>query len=226
ILVLTAATATAIALVTYYLPERERQGPHTGALIGAALTAVLVTGSALRTAVSAVRTAVTPEIWHADLTGYIDRLYPTDWQCPVAAALLAMLGYLATSPAWRIDAAVFGGAVVMFSLPGTGAVAWWAVPVLAAAASTVGTATALYARRGRSASLRSAAAAVLGVSALAPSLARAEPPAPISPVLTAVAVTPARLATRQPQRFGPYADRIADAAGGAAAFTLPIAVGT
>src|SRR5262249_6648430 len=28
------------------------------------------------------------------------------------------------------------------------------------------------------------------------------------------------------QRFGPYADRVADAAGGAAAFTLPIAVGT
>ena len=226
ILVVTAATATAIAIATNYLPERERRGPQIGALIGAALTAVVVTGDGLRTAVSLVRTAVTPEIWNADLAGYLGRVHMADWQFPAAAVLLAALGFLASPPSWKVDASIIGGAVVVFTLPGTGGVQWWAVPALAAAASTVGTATALYARTGRSAFIRSGTAAVLGVFALATSLARAELTAIICAVLTAVAVTTAVLAIRRPQRFGPYSDRVADAAGGAAAFTLPIAVGT
>src|SRR5262249_16692631 len=84
ILVVTAATAAAIAIATNYLPERERRGPQIGALIGAALTAVVVSANGLRTAASAVRTAVTPEIWNADLTGYLDRLHMADWQFPAA----------------------------------------------------------------------------------------------------------------------------------------------
>ena len=65
------------------------------------------------------------------------------WQVPVAAVLLTVLAVAAAPPAWRIDAAVTGGALTLLTLPGTGTVTWWAVPPLAVAGMAAATATAL-----------------------------------------------------------------------------------
>jgi hypothetical protein len=225
-LILTAALATAIAVVAGFLPERERRGPQLGSLIGAALSALVVTVSAGHTAFATVRASITPAVWHADLAGYAERVHTSNWQYPATALLLAILAVAATPPSWRVDAAALGGCVFVFAAPGTGELAWWAVPVFAVAVSGACTASSLYSEHGRSALIRSGAGTLLGLYAVATSLARPELTAVVCWLLTAVAIGAATAAARQPSRFGPYADQVADAAGGAAAFTLPIAVGT
>src|SRR6185369_9955265 len=74
--------------------------------------------------------------------------------------------------------------------------------------------------------LRTVAAGLLGLYAVATSLARPELTAAVAALLTLIAAGTVVLSAGWPGRFGPNADRVADAAGGAAAFTLPLAVGT
>jgi hypothetical protein len=225
-LVLTAAVATAVALVSVTLPEPHRRGPALGALVGAALTALVVVVSVAGTTAATIRAEVTPAIWAADVTAFADAVRTTNWQLPAAAMLLAVLGVAVAPRLWRWDAIVAGGFVVILAVPGTGAVAWWMVPLLAAVGSAVATAAALVAVSGRGALLRTVAAGLLGLYAVATGLARPELTAAVAALLTLIAAGTVVLSAGWPGRFGPYADRVADAAGGAAAFTLPLAVGT
>lgn len=225
-LLLTTALAAAIAVAAGSLPANARQGWQIGSLLGAAGAALVIAGSAVGTATAAVRAAVTPTPWAADVLAYLDRVRATSWQVPLAAVLLTVLAVAAMPPRQRADAAVTGTLFVILAAPGTGVLPWWSVPLLAAGASTAATFTALYATEARSALLRSTCAALLGLYAVATSLARPELTAGVCGVLALVAATTTITTAGWPASFGPYADRVADSAGGAAAFTLPIAVGT
>ena len=225
-LVLTAALAAGIAVAASLLPEHLRRGPQLGSLLGAVFTALVVIGQTLGIVIATVRASVTPAVWAADLVGYAERVHTADWQVPAAAILLAILSAVAVPGPWRIDAAVIGGTVAILALPGAGTVAWWVMPVLAVIASTAATGTAVYAPSGRAALIRSSAASVLGLYAVATSLSRAELTAVVCGSLALVAAGTAIVTAAWPERFGPFADRVADAAVGAAAFTLPIAVAT
>ena len=59
-LVLTAAVATCVALVSTALPPESRRGAQMGSLVGAALVVVGVVWSALATVAATVRAAITP----------------------------------------------------------------------------------------------------------------------------------------------------------------------
>ena len=225
-LVLTAATASGIAVAAGFLPANARRGPQVGSLIGAALAALVVAVSASSTAAAVVRAAITPSVWAADLAGYAERVGTTSWQVPASAVLLAVLAVAAAPPRWRLDAAVVGGFLVVLAAPGTGSIAWWVVPLLGAVASSASTMAALFAPEGRSGLIRSGSGGLLGLYAVATSLARPELTAAVCAILALVAAATAVSAAGWPDRFGPYADRVADSAGGAAAFTFPIAVGT
>jgi hypothetical protein len=225
-LLVTAAIATAVAVSAGFLPVPARHGWQIGSLIGAAAAALVVVGSAIGTANAAVRAAINPNPWAADVLSYLDRVRTTSWQVPIAAVLLTVLAVASMPARYRIDAAVAGGLFVVLAAPGTGSLAWWAVPLLAAAASAVATFTALYATEGNGALVRSTSAALLGLYALATSLARPELTAAVCGLLALVAASTAVSAATWPERFGPYADRVADSAAGGAAFTLPITVGT
>ena len=225
-LVVTTAIAAAIAVAAGSLPERARPGWQIGSLIGAAGAALVVAGSAIGTATATVRAAVTPVPWAADLLGYLDRVRTTSWQVLLAAVLLTVLAVAAAPARYRIDAAVTGMLFVALAASGTGHLGWWAVPLVAAVTSTAATFAALYATEGRSAMLRSTSAALLGAYAVGTSLARPELTAAVCGMLALVAATTTITTSGWPDSFGPYADRVADSAGGAAAFTLPIAVGT
>jgi hypothetical protein len=225
-LVLTAAVATGIALVSTFLPPESRQGAQLGSLVGAALVAAAVTVSGLGTAVATVRSATSPRPWMADLTAYADRVHTTTWQVPVAAILLSVLAIAATPTRWRTDAAVLGAGLTVLTAPGTGLLSWWAVPLLGVGGAAIATGAALHARRGESAIARTGTAGVLGLHAVASGLARPELTAATCILLAVVALGVTVAVAGRADWFGPYADRVADAAGGAAAFTLPIAVAT
>jgi hypothetical protein len=225
-LVLTAAVAAAVAIAANLLPEQLRRGPQLGALLGAILTALVVLGQTLGIALATVGASTTPQVWAADLSAFADRAHTADWQVAAAALLLAILATAAAPGDWRVDAAVLGGAIAVVAAPGAGAMTWWAVPVLATLAATVATATALYAAAGRNVLIRSGSAAVLGLFAIATSLSRPELTAGVCTTLALSAAALAITTAGWPNRFGRYADRVADSAAGAAALTLPIAVGT
>jgi hypothetical protein len=225
-LVLTAALATAIAVAAGFLPEDQRTGPQLGSLVGATLVAVVVTVSAIGTAVASIRAATTPHVWAADIAALPARVHTTNWQVPVAAVLLTILAAAAVPPARRADAVVLGAFLVVLTAPGTGSIAWWAGPLLAVAAAIAATAASLYSSEGRSALIRSGSATLLGLYAIATSLATPELTAAVSALLAFAAASAVVLVTGWPTRFGRLAVPVADSAGGAAAFTAPIAVGT
>ncbi len=225
-LVLTAAVAAAVAIGAGFLPEAVRAGPRWGSLVGAAFAAMVVLAGTAATVAATIRAATTPRVWAADLAEFTQRVQSPDWQVPVTALLLAIVAAAASPASWRVDALVLGGAVVVLAAPGTGGVEWWAVAVLGVLASTAATTTSLYATRGREALIRSGTAGLLGLDAVATSLARPALTAAVAAVLALVAAATIALIAGWPHRFGPYGDRVADSAGGAAAFTLPIAAGT
>jgi hypothetical protein len=225
-LVLTAALAAGIAIVAGLLPTDVRVGPQLGSLVAAALTTVVVVVGAVRTAVAAVQAATAPRTWAADLGAYASRMEVTSWQVPAAAVLLAIVASAATPSPWRWDAAVVGGFVAVLAAPATGDLAWWAPAVMGAVASPLATVAALFARTWSGALVRSSVAGLLGIYAVLTSLARPELTAGICSALAVVAAATAVSGPGWPGRFGPYADRVGDAATGAAAFTLPIAVGS
>ncbi len=225
-LVLTAAVCAAIALASGLLPESSRIGPRLGSLLGALLTAAVVLASVAKTIVATIRASITPAVWSADLASFADRVHTANWQYPAAAVLLAILAVAAVPATSRLDAVIAGTAVVTFALPATGALSWWAVPMLAWAVSTVATATSLASGTGQSALIRSGSAGLLGLFAIATSLARPGLTTVVCTLLALVSAAAAIIAAGWPDRFGPYADRVGDSATGSAAFTLPIAVGT
>jgi hypothetical protein len=225
-LIITAALAAVMAIATNALPARVSQGPQLGALVAAAIAGVVVLAETVRTTVAVLVAATSPHVWAGDLIGYAQQTHVTAWQVPFSAVLLALFGVLVAPPAWRTDAAVLGGAVVLLAAPGTGSFPWWAASLLAVAASTAATTTSLYASRGRDALIRSGTAGLLGLYAVATSLARPGLTATVSTALALTAGATAAIAVGWPDRFGAYRERVADAAFGAAAFTLPIAVAT
>ncbi|HEX6870040.1 MAG TPA: hypothetical protein VF163_02990 [Micromonosporaceae bacterium] len=225
-LVLTAAVAATIAVLANLLPVSTRRGPQLGSLIGAVVVAAVVAWQSTATAITAALAASTPQPWAADLTGYAGRVQATSWQVPAAALLIAILAAAATPGRWRYDSLVIGLTIVVFAAPGTGVLAWWTVPLLAVAVSTLATATALLAPTGRTALLRCGGAGLLGCFALATSLARPELTALTCAMLALIAAATTVVSAGWPDRFGPYADRVADSAGGAATITLPVAVAT
>ena len=224
-LVLTAVLAAGIALVAGLLPADVRVGPQLGSLVAAALTTVVVVVGAVRTAVAAVQAATAPRTWAADLTTYASRMEVRSWQVPAAAILLAIVASAAIPSPWGWDAAVVGGFIAVLAAPATGDLYWWAPSVIAVVASPLAAVTALFATTWSGALIRSSTAGLLGLYAVLTSLARPELTAGICSALALVAAAVAVLGPGWPERFGPYADRVGDAATGAAAFTLPIAVG-
>ena len=224
--VLTAAVAAAIALGSGLLPASARLGPQLGSLLGAALTGIVVAVTVAQSVVAGIRASVRPAVWAADIAALPGQSHIADWQVPAAAVLIAIVGVAAASPGWRRDAVVGGAFVVTLAVPGTGALPWWAVPLVAWAVSTVVICMALAARTGRSAVVHLGAAGLLGLYSLATSLPRAELTGAVSTLLVLVAAGMVVVGSSWPDRFGPYAGRVADSAGGAAAFTLPIAIGT
>src|SRR6185369_13919804 len=138
-------------------------------------------------------------------------------QVPLAAGLLTILAVAAVPSGWRTDALIAGLLVVTLSLPGTGAVAWWAVPMLAWAMSTLDLAVALPARRPASAAIRAGSAGVLALVAVAVGLARAGLTATTCALVACSAAGVAVAAALWRDRVGPYADRVTDAAIGAGA---------
>ena len=225
-LVLTAALAAAIAVLAGLLPAGTRPGVQIGSLIGAAFAAAVVVVGAVTTARNAIRAAIEPQPWAADLAAYAGRVHSTSWQVPAAALLLAILAIAAVPPRFRLDALVLGGFVVVLTAPGAGWVDWWELPSLAAFGAGAATMSGLYATTRPSAAIRAGTAGLLGAYAVATSLARPELTAAVCALLAIVAATAEVSAAAWPDRYGPYADRVGDAAGGAAAFTLPIAVGS
>ncbi len=225
-LVLTAAVAAAIALGSGLLPASARLGPRLGSLLGAALTGAVVLVTVAQSVVATVRVSVTPAVWAADITAFAGRENLANWQVPAAAVLIAIVGVAAAPPGSRVDAVIGGAFVVTLALPGTGALTWWSVPLVAWAVSTVAIGAALVAGTARSALMRSGAAGLLGLYALATSLPRAELTATVAALLFLVAAGTMVIGSGSPHQMGPYADRVADWTGGAAAFTLPLAVGT
>ncbi len=225
-LVLTAALAVAIALAAETLPVAVRSGPQLGALVGAAFAALAVIAGTVRTSVAVIHAATTPRVWAADLGRYADAVRVTTWQVPLAAVLLALFAVLVVPHEWRANAGIVGVGVVLLALPGTGLLAWWAPSLLAVAVATAATWTSLYSRLGRDALLRSGTAGVLGFYAIGTSLARSGLTAGVCAVLALTATATVLATVTWPERFGPYREQVADTAFGAAAFTLPIAVGT
>jgi hypothetical protein len=225
-LVLTAALAAAIALAAALLPVGLRTGAQLGSLVGAAFAAVVVVVSAVTTATNTIRAAIDPQPWAADLARYAERVHTTTWQVPAAAVLLAVLTVAAVGERFRVDALVLGALVVILTAPGAGWVDWWEAPVMAAVAAAGASFAGLFAATGKSAVIRAGTAAAMGAYAIAASLSRPELTAAVGTVLAICAAGTAVSAAAWPDRYGPYADRIGDSAGGAAAFTLPIAVGS
>jgi len=223
-LVLTAALAAGTAIAAGALPAEIRRGPQLGSMVAAGLTAVAVTIGTMATATATVKVAVDPRWWAADLSRYGDRVLASSWQVPAAAVLLAVVAALATPSPWRGDALAVGSLLAVFALPGTGVVTWWAVPMLDLAAATTTIVAGLYARNARSALLRAGVGTLLALHAAATGLARPGLTAAVLVVLTVVGVTVA--ASASSARFGPYADRISDVAGGLATVAGPMAVGT
>jgi hypothetical protein len=127
-LVLTAALAAAIALLAQVLPDEARLGPRLASLAAAGFIAIVVTVEAAGAATATV-TAALP-VWSADLVGYAGKTAVTSWQVPTAAALLGIVAAAAIPARWRVDALVAGAFLFTLSVPGTGAVAYWAVPLL------------------------------------------------------------------------------------------------
>ncbi len=225
-LVLTAALAAGIAIVAGLLPADVRVGPQLGSLVAAALTTAVVVVGAVRTAVAAVQAATAPRTWAADLSAYASRMEVTSWQVPAAAVLLTIVASAAIPSPWRWDAAVVGTFVAVLAAPATGDLPWWAPAVMGVVASPLATVAALFATTWSGALVRSSVAGLLGLYAVLTSLARPELTAGVCSALAVVAAATAVLGPGWPERFGPYADRVGDAATGAAAFTLPIAVGS
>jgi len=236
-LVLTAALAAVIALAASALPAHLRAGPRWGSLAGAVLAAGAVLVTVARSTVVTVRAAVDPRIWDADLSGYAQRVHTGDWQVPVAALLLTIIGVVAAGPpprerrggphpGWRVDALVVGLAVLALALPGTGALPFWAVPASAWAVSTLATASALAARTPAAAAIRASTAGLLGLVAVVTGLARPALTAMVCTLLVLVAVGTAVLGAVDRGWLGPYAPRVVDATTGVGAFALPVAVGT
>ena len=225
-LVLTAAVATCVALISTALPPESRRGAQIGSLVGAALVVVGVVWNALGTTVATVRAATTPGVWEADLAAYASRVHTVAGQVPVAAGLLAVLAVAAAPPTWRTTAAVSGAALTVLTLPGTGAVAWWLVPLLAVVAMAAATVAALFAATAGNALAQATTAGLLGLYAVATSLARPELTALTCVLVASVGLTATVAQASRPAWFGQFADRVADATGGAAACTAPVAVAT
>jgi hypothetical protein len=223
-LVLTAALAAAIAVLAGGLPADTRVGAQIGSLVGAGFAALVVVVSAVRTAVNTIAAAIDPQPWAADLGAYAERVHTTTWQVPAAAMLLAVLTTSAVPVRLRSDAAVLGGLVIVLTTPGAGWVDWWAAPLLAVVGAAGASIAGLFAPTGRSAAIRAGTAGGLGAYAVATALARPELTAAVCALLAIVAAAIAVSAAAWPDRYGPYADRVGDSAGGAAAFTFPIAV--
>jgi hypothetical protein len=223
-LVLTAAVAATIAVLAGLLPPATRTGAQIGSLVGAGFAALVVIMSAVRTAINTIDAAIDPRPWAADLGAYAERVHTTTWQVPAAALLLAVLTTSAVPPRFRGDAAVLGGLAVVLAAPGAGWVNWWGAPLLAAAGAVAASIAGLFASTGRSAVIRAGTAGGLGAYAVATALARPELTAAVCALLAVVAAATAVSAAAWPDRYGPYADRVGDSAGGAAAFTFPIAV--
>ncbi|MGE5828900.1 MAG: SCO7613 C-terminal domain-containing membrane protein [Micromonosporaceae bacterium] len=224
--VLAAALAAGAAIAAGVLPAAVRRGPHVASLVVAGLTAVVVVAGALTTAAATVTAAVTPRWWVADLSQYAARVQAESWQVPAAALLLAIVAAVATPAPWRADALAVGGLVATFALPGTGAIAWWAVPLLDVAVAAVATTSGLSARSAHSAVLRSGAGIALGLHAAATALARPGLTAGVFTTLTGLGAGISVLGTGWRHRFGPYVDRVADSTAGLATLALPVAVGT
>jgi hypothetical protein len=224
-LVLTAALAAGTALATNSLPAELRPGPQRAALVAAGLTAIAVGYGAVVTAVATVRAAVTPQAWSAQLRGYAQQVQVTSWQVPAAAVLIAVVAAFGTPARWRRDALVLGGVLVILAIPGTGAVAWWAVPLLGVVGAALAGWAALFTDDVRSCLLRTGGAALLAMHAGASGLARPWLTAVTFAGITGIGVGIAVLGTRL--RPGDrLADRVVDAAGALATVGFPILVGT
>src|SRR5690606_15327871 len=117
-----------------------------------------------------------------DVAAFTERVQTVDPQVPATAALLVLLAVAAVPRGWRLDALIAGLGVLALATPPwlfrSGPVAWWVVPLLAWAVSSVAIASAVPAPRGESAAIRSGTAGVLCLVAVAAGLA--------SPGLTAL----------------------------------------
>ena len=229
-LVLTAGFAVAVALACRALPRRARTGPRWGSLAGAGFTGVIVMVEVVRTTVAIVRASVSPRVWAADVAAFAERVPAVDPQIPATAGLLVLLAVAAVPRRRRGDAFIAGLGVLALAVPPwlfrSGSLAWWLVPVLAWAVSSAAVASAVPARRGASAAIRAGTAGVLCLFAVAVSLARPGLTALTCGLVAIIAVGTAAGVGLGRGQLGPYAERVADAALGAGAGALPVAVGT
>jgi hypothetical protein len=224
-LVLTAALAAAIAVASRALPTASQRGPALGALFAAGVSGVVVLIGTVRTSVAVISAATTPRVWSADVGHYAARVQTQSWQVPLAALLLTAFAVLVVGRSWRANTLVLGATVLVLALPGTG-LAWWAPSLLAVAVSVLATWAALASPSSTAVAIRSGAATLLSLYAIAASLERAGLTAAVCSALGLAAVATVIAAAQFPEQFGPYRARVADIALGGAAFTLPIAVAT
>jgi hypothetical protein len=229
-LVLTAGIAVVIALGCRALPRRARPGPRWGSLAGAGFTGIIVAIEVVRTTVAIVRASVTPRVWAADVSAFGERVPAVAAQIPATAVLLVLLAVAAVPRRWRGDAFIAGLGVLALALPpwlfGSASLAWLLVPVVAWAVSSLAVASAVPARRGASAAIRAGTAGVLCLFAVAVGLAGPALTALTCALVAIIAVGTAVGVGLGRGQLGPYAERVADAALGAGAGALPVAVGT
>jgi hypothetical protein len=225
-LILTAALAVGTAVATTLLPPDVRTGPRLGSLVAAGLAGAYVVVAALREAGATIRAANTPHAWAADLLAYPHRVHTTSWQVPAAAVLLAAVAAIAVPERWRGDAVAIGVVLAVAAAPSHGDLPWWAPPLLGTAASAATIGSGLVARHLSGALIRAGCAGALSFYAVTTSLARPGLTAATCALVALASGTVAAVTAASPDRFGPYADRVADLAGGAAAFTVPVAIAT
>jgi hypothetical protein len=229
-LVLTVGIAVVIAVGCRALPRRARPGPRWGSLAGAGFTGIIVAIEVVRTTVAIVRASVTPRVWAADVAAFGERVPAVEAQIPATAVLLVLLAVAAVPRRWRGDAFVAGLGVLALALPPwlfrSASLAWLLVPVVAWAVSSLAVASAVPARRGASAAIRAGTAGVLCLFAVAVSLAGPGLTALTCALVAIIAVGTAVGVGLGRGPLGPYAERVADAALGAGAGALPVAVGT
>ena len=206
---LTAAVATCVALVLGLAAARVRAAvPQVGSLIGAALAAL---GGRLERAwappSATVRAAITPALWAADLAAYADRVHTTSWQVPVAAGAAgrARRGGRAARPGARPRRSSGGGSDRARRCPGPAPSPGGWCRCSAVAAMAAATVAALFAATAGNALIRAGDRRLLGLYAVATSLARPELTAAIC-VLLALGRPrrDGRPAPGWPARFGPY----------------------
>ncbi|MCW2642067.1 MAG: permease, partial [Dactylosporangium sp.] len=223
-----AALAVAVAsVVVPLLPQTARYGPRLASGAAAAVTALVLVGKAGAAIAGPVRAAY--PWWHADLSGYANRIGaaagPSGWQLVVAGALLTVAVALALPGSIRVNAALAGGVLTMLTTPAAWHLNWVVTPsVLVVVAVGVG-ASGLVARDEDAANGFVTAAGVLGGYAALTSLTE---PGMTALTLATITLGGYMIATLRPPRTDPRAEmagqRVGDWAGGGAAFALPGAV--